>query len=521
MATPNNTLSPQRAAPRRPPAPTQKTKKKKQQQTNHRQPPAPRHKEKRAKTRTPAAGGREGGGRATPAERWGEGAVALRCEVARRGSSDGFLWEEVGPDLGRRRRHGQDPGRPTLDQRVVYCRSPHVVRGCVTAVTLDRAGCRELHCSPLAASTGTGLHSYQARMSHRLLFLSHRLPFPPHNGAAIRTFNILRLLARHYDITGLCFDRFDAATAHWAQAERVAGVAHLGRFTVFPIPQEVRRGRLLWDHVRSVATRRAYTFYIHDSRSFDRALSLALNGSDYDLVHVDSLDLVRLLDRLPLERVVLTHHNVESILLHRRAAAERSAMRRAYVAAQARLLEQEERRWAPRVALNVVVSEADRETLEAIAPGARCIVVPNGVDAQYFTPAQGPKDGIVFVGGTSYFPNLDAIRWLGDSILPELRARGFSGTVTVIGRATERERAEFNAIPGLHLTGYVDDIRPYLERAAVFVAPLRVGGGTRLKLVDAWAMGTAVVSTTIGAEGLAVEDGSNILLRDEPKAFAK
>ena len=129
--------------------------------------------------------------------------------------------------------------------------------------------------------------------------------------------------------------------------------------------------------------------------------------------------------------------------------------------------------------------------------------------------------GIVFVGGTSYFPNLDGLKWFASSILPEIRARGCHEEVVFVGRARSDEIAHFNAFGGLKLTGYVEDIRPYVNAAACFIVPLRVGGGTRLKLVDAWAMGKAVVSTTIGAEGLDARENENILLRDTPASFAE
>lgn len=353
----------------------------------------------------------------------------------------------------------------------------------------------------------------------RLLFLSHRLPYPPHNGAAIRAFNILKLLARHYEITALCFDRMDPATAGMSLRDRIDALSSLGRFEVFPIPQEHASGRLLWDHLRSVLSRRVYTEFVHQSRPFRAALERQLTDTQFDLIHVDSLDLIAQLDLLPPDRVILTHHNVESLLLARRAAAEQSMARRAYLRMQSELLAKAESAWMPRVALNIAVSAYDEAELRTLAPGARFAVVPNGVDVEYFSPTQRPQRGMAFVGGTSYYPNLDALEWFAAEILPEIRDRGCQAPATFIGRATPAEMARFNK-RGLTLSGYVPDIRPALDAAACFIAPLRVGGGTRLKLVDAWAMGKAVVSTTVGAEGLAAEHGQNILLADTAREFA-
>lgn len=354
-----------------------------------------------------------------------------------------------------------------------------------------------------------------------LLFLSHRLPYPPHNGAAVRTLNILRLLAGHFHIVGLCFDRRDPAIRCLSVEERLTGLAPYGRFRVYPIPQDESRMRFLWDHLRSVLANRAYTAYLHDSKSYDSALADTLKSERIDLVHMDSMDLVRFLPRLATLPVVCTHHNVESGLLLRRARAERNPLRRAYLAFQAQRLRKEEQYWLPRVALNIAVSDQDRAEFERIAPGARVATLPNGVDTEMFRPEPGPRSGCVFVGGTTWFPNRDALEWFVQAILPIFRQLEPETPVVWVGRATEEERRRLQRLPGFQLTGYVDDIRPYVHRAACFIAPLRVGGGTRLKILDAWAMGKAVVSTPIGCEGLAAAHGENILLATTPQEFAE
>jgi glycosyltransferase involved in cell wall biosynthesis len=240
----------------------------------------------------------------------------------------------------------------------------------------------------------------------------------------------------------------------------------------------------------------------------------------FDLVHVDSMDLMALLPELKGLPIALTHHNVESSLLERRAASAKNSVTAAYLRFQASLLARAERRWLPMVALNIAVSAEDASEFQRMAPGARVEVIPNGVDTEFFAPVDGPTAGCVFVGGTSWYPNLDGLEWFAAEILPRLRALGMEGEVTWVGRATEAEIGHYNQLPGLRLTGYVTDIRPFVHGAACFIAPLRVGGGTRLKLLDAWAMGKAVVSTRRGAEGLDTKDGENILLADAPDKFA-
>ena len=354
----------------------------------------------------------------------------------------------------------------------------------------------------------------------RLLFLCQTLPFPPDGGVNIRTFNILRELAREYDIDALCFYRRSDRRSADAVAAGVAGLAPYARVEAFAIPQEYSRPRYVWDHLRSVTRARPYTAYAMDAADFHAALRRRLAAGSYALAHVDSLDLVAYLPELQSLPVACTHHNIESQLLRRRAAIAGVTPVGAYLWLQARLTAAAERRWAPAVALNVVVSPADEIELRRLAPNARTLVIPNGVDLDYFTPGSGPQHGLVFVGGSNWFPNKDALGYFAREVLPLVRARHADLPVTWVGHASPEDQAEFGSRYGITMTGYVDDVRPYVRGAACYVVPLRVGGGTRLKVVDAWAMGEAMVTTPQGCEGLAAEHGVNAMIADTPQAFA-
>ena len=354
-----------------------------------------------------------------------------------------------------------------------------------------------------------------------LLYLSHRLPTPPHNGAALRTFNTIRVLSESYRITAVCFDRTDAILAQLGLEHRVDALRPYADVEVFPIPQQQSRLRLIVDHARSVLTDEAYTIFGYDSSQYAAAIKRALAEHDFAMVHVDSLDLARFIPLFTGLPVACTHHNVESQLLRRRALTE-PPLRRAYLNFQAAKLKRLEEFWLPRVAVNIAVSEGDAQTFRAMAPGARVEIAPNGVDIDFFTPGTGrEQSGTVFVGGTNWFPNKDGLEWFHKHILPELRALGEAGPVTWVGRCTADDEERFGGPNGVAFTNYVPDVRPYLQRAACVIAPLRVGGGTRLKILDAWACGSAVVATSQGSEGLVRVDGVNILIADEPRAFAR
>lgn len=356
----------------------------------------------------------------------------------------------------------------------------------------------------------------------RLLFLSQTMPYPPDGGVWIRTYNLIRALSAEFSIEMLCFERAISGLDGFAfdPAESLAALREIGPAEVFPLPQRHSRARFAWDHFRSLLTGRAFTHYLYDSGAFRTAVRAAVRRG-YALAHVDSLDLCTYLPELGDAPIACTHHNVESALLRRRAKAERSGLVRLYAAYQARLTEKDERRWCPQVALNVAVSDDDAATLRALAPGGRYVVVPNGVDVEAFRPGADSRDGgLVFVGAASWFPNRDGMEYFCQEILPLLRRRRPDLPVTWIGAARTEDQRRLKDEHGVALTGHVPDIRPYVQAAQCYVVPLRVGGGSRLKILDAWAMGKAVVSTSIGCEGLAAEDGQNILLGDTPEAFA-
>lgn len=358
----------------------------------------------------------------------------------------------------------------------------------------------------------------------RLLFLCQTLPYPPDGGVWIRTYHVLRLLARAFDVTALCFER-PPMNGNDAASDIDASRAALSQFAaveVFAIPQRRSRLRFAWDHARSVVRRQVYTTYLYESRTFHDRLTRLLASTTFDLVHADSLDLVRYLPACGDLPVVCVHHDVESELLHRRADICGSRWRGMYLRHQGNLMRQIEQAWCGRLALNVTVSDHDRSRLKTVAPDARVAVVPNGVDTDEFRPCGDGAGGVAFIGGTSWAPNLDALNFFCEQILPHLPpSEHGSRPVRWIGNATADQQQRYRERHGVELTGYVTDVRPFMGDAVCHVVPLRAGGGTRLKILNSWAMGKPVVSTSVGCEGLAAIDGANILIRDDPQQFAR
>jgi len=221
--------------------------------------------------------------------------------------------------------------------------------------------------------------------------------------------------------------------------------------------------------------------------------------------------------------VLFFAHNVEHHIWQRMSWHERRAWRRALIEIESSKMRRWEADTCRRAHLTLAVSETDRTLLQEIAPQAKTATIPTGVDTTYFTPNGGPafEHSLVFTGSLDWFPNEDAILYFLNEMLPAIRAAVPDVTFTAVGRnPTARLRAAI-AAAGVSLTGTVEDVRPYVSRSAVFVVPLRIGSGTRLKIFEALAMGKAVVSTTIGAEGLGLDPGTHFLQADSPDDFVR
>jgi glycosyltransferase involved in cell wall biosynthesis len=220
--------------------------------------------------------------------------------------------------------------------------------------------------------------------------------------------------------------------------------------------------------------------------------------------------------------IVHFSHNVEHRLWQRLCQAETRPLPRALLEVEWRKMRRSEAQVCTDAQLTIAVSELDRDTLSKVAPGARIRAVATGVDTSYFQPSQAmhKPNAITFTGAMDWYPNEDGILDFINTTLPLIRREIPDASLTVVGRNPSKRILELNGRNGVLITGTVDDVRPYMEEAVVYVVPLRIGGGTRLKIFEALAMGKAVVSTTIGAEGLPLVDGEHFVSADSPADFA-
>jgi glycosyltransferase involved in cell wall biosynthesis len=220
--------------------------------------------------------------------------------------------------------------------------------------------------------------------------------------------------------------------------------------------------------------------------------------------------------------VVLFEHNVEYLIWQRLSILEKNPLKRILFAMEWRKLRAREADACRNAALTIAVSDEDRFRLAALAPQARTGSIPTGVDTVYFRPGGRPEvpGRLVFSGSMDWHPNEDAVIYFGEEILPLIRQRAPHASFTIVGRNPTQRLREAASRLGMTVTGTVDDVRPFLDEASVYVVPLRAGSGTRMKIFEALGMAKPVVSTTVGAEGLALANGREFIAADEPQRFA-
>jgi sugar transferase (PEP-CTERM/EpsH1 system associated) len=356
----------------------------------------------------------------------------------------------------------------------------------------------------------------------RILWLKSDLLLPLDKGGRIRTWHLMRHLAKRHEITYLAFADRDTSAADLDAMHQVA--AH-----VITIPRSEAPKRSLSFYAGAAAhlvNPLPYAVAKYRSRAYAQAIDAALAAKPFDLVVCDFLvPAVNLPADLPCPAVLFTH-NVESEIWRRHTETKTGAIGRLLYGTQYRRMLRFEARTLGRFDGVVAVSDADRDTFERIYAGAvrhPIYVVPTGVDTEYFAPAPSRPDSrhLVFTGSMDWLPNEDAMAFFCRDVMPLIRAQEPSVMLSIVGRAPTPAVKALAAEAGIDVTGRVDDVRPFMADAAVYVVPLRIGGGTRLKIFEAMSMGKAVVSTTVGAEGLPVTDGEHVLLADEPVTFAR
>jgi len=355
----------------------------------------------------------------------------------------------------------------------------------------------------------------------KILWLKTELLHPVDKGGKIRTYHLLKQLKSDHYITYLTLDD---GTAPDDAAENAVEYCH----ELIRIPHANREkfsAGFYAELALNLASPLPYAIGKYKSPQMTRAIKDLTSENRFDVVICDFLAPAVNIPRDLKTPVVLFQHNVEAAIWKRHYEVQKNAAKRFYLHGQWRKMQRFERAICRQVNRVISVSEADSETMEKDYGLAKVYDVPTGVDVDFFRPSAAvpmQPNSLVFTGSMDWLPNEDAINYFTQQILPLIRNSIPEVSITVVGRNPSPKLQELGRRDSsVTVTGRVDDVRPYIERAAAYIVPLRIGGGTRLKIYEAMAMERAVVSTTVGAEGLPLTSGKEILIADTPAAFAE
>lgn len=354
----------------------------------------------------------------------------------------------------------------------------------------------------------------------RILWLKTELLHPVDKGGRIRTYAMLRELKKRHHITYLTLDDGTGAADALPRAHEYCHDVVVVPFT----PARKRTAGFYVDLVRNLASPLPYFLDRYRSEPMRRAIAERFVRARFDLVVSDFLVPAVNLPRQVPAATLLFQHNVEAMIWRRHFEVQRNPLKKAYFYEQWRRARRAEGAACRRFDAVVAVSVEDAELLRQEYGLTRVAAVPTGVDTQYFRPSlrvQPEPRHLVFTGSMDWLPNVDAMTFFIREVLPLVRRRVPDVRLTIVGRDPDpRLSALVREQPRVSLTGGVPDVRPYVERAAAFVMPIRVGSGTRIKAYEAMAMEKPVISTSVGCEGLPVEGGQHLLIADAPADLA-
>jgi len=354
-----------------------------------------------------------------------------------------------------------------------------------------------------------------ANRPFELLQIAPRYPWPLDTGAKLRNFHLGRTMSQQAGIALAAFrsdQGIDESARHYQPAISVPLAGH----------------NSLSKLVRGATGPTPLPLLNYSSEKMMRALQELISASAFDIVQFES---IHLMSYLPIVRAargpalaVLDWHNIESDLLEQYGERQTNSLRRAYARRTAKLMRQAEWRAARAFDAHLVVSHEDAARVAALDPDARILVIENGVDVARFDTDHLKSDSgsrVVFVASMDYHANIDAAVWFARTVWPRLHQRQENLTLTIVGRDPAPAVRDLASLPGVEVTGTVADVRPFYREAIAAIAPLRVGGGSRLKILEAMAAGVPVVATTRGAEGLSVEHEKHLLIADSGEALGE
>lgn len=364
----------------------------------------------------------------------------------------------------------------------------------------------------------------------QILWLSHVVPYPPKAGVLLRAYYLLKSVAERNEVDLVAFIQRPLLQTFYSNLDE--GLAEskqvLGKFcrsvTFIPIASVERPHGKARTALEGLLLKDCYMVRWLKSEAARTTLSTMAANTRYDLVHFDTISLAPYRALFPGVTATLGYHNIESHMLLRRASKEGSWVRKLYFWQEGKRLARYEQRVAGAFSGHITCSDLDSVRLQELVPGVHPVSIPNGVDVGYFMPLRMPtrRHSLIFVSSLTWYPNVDAVLFLLREIWPLLKSQLPTATLDVVGAGAPRSVTELaERLEGVTLHGFVPDIRPLVDTAAIFICPIRDGGGTKLKVLDAFSMAKCVVAHPIACEGIDVEDGTNVVLAETAAEFVQ
>lgn len=363
----------------------------------------------------------------------------------------------------------------------------------------------------------------------KILWLSHLVPYPPKGGVLQRSYNMIKEMSKYHEITLVAFNQ--ASSLKSSLPEEVDPLQHSQKMLlnfvqsidVLDIPEErVPKGRYLVA-LKALLKGNAYNMEWLRSLEAERIISKVLDENSFDAVHVDTISLAPYFELFSGLPIVLNHHNFESDMLKKRAETEPNLFKALFYRYEASRLLKSEIEFCEKANLNLTCSDDDSEKMKYIIGKDNFFTVPNGVDISYFHPDKSKeivKNSIVIVGGMSWYPNREAVEHFICDIWPAIKSEFPEMTVHIIGRhPTEKILSFGRSEPNVFVHGFVDDIRKYLWTAHFYFCPIKTGGGTKLKILDALATGCCIVADPFSCKGISVVDNKHVLYASYPEEY--
>ena len=349
----------------------------------------------------------------------------------------------------------------------------------------------------------------------KILFLSPTVPFPLTDGGRIRVFNLLKQIATKSDVTLLALETQPTDVEAVTELQQLDIQVHLVRNT--PTLPRVSFGTL----VTALRKRQPITVARYARPAYRQKFRELIATENYDLVHYEMFHTAQFRSDTDLPGV-LSQQNVDSAIWRRLCDETTHPFYKLAYWTQQLAFQHYERVLSPKFDAVTCTSDIDAAVFQRHCPENTITIIPNGVDVAHYQPdftSEAPAH-LIYIGSMDWYPNEDAVAFFADEVLPRIQEKVPAVHFSIVGGNPSARVQKLAEREGIIVTGRVPEIKPYFAEATVFVVPLRIGSGTRLKILEALAMGKAIVSTSVGAEGLDLKDGEEIFIADEPIVFA-